>query len=95
MLRNFDRPAAARFAFLMSIPIMLAAGGLETIDMIRTPSLVGLIPVVAVGFVSAAVVGYLSIRWLLAYLMRHSLKSFSIYCLIVGVITLVTAYARG
>src|SRR5512143_3706685 len=39
MFRGFDRPAAARFAFLMSVPVMLAAGGYETLDVLKMPNL--------------------------------------------------------
>src|SRR5258707_5184433 len=35
MLRNFDRPAATRFAFLMSAPVMLAAGAYESLSVLK------------------------------------------------------------
>lgn len=92
---NFDRRAAARFAFLMSIPIMLAAGLLETVDMLQSPNLTNFLPVVAAGFVTAAVFGYLSIRWLISYLMRHSLRAFAIYCVVLGALTLAVAFMKG
>jgi len=92
--RNLERPAAARFAFLMSIPVMLAAGLLTGIDLVKMPSLSGFIPMLAAGFITAAVVGYLSIHWLLSYLNRHSLRSFAIYCCIIATITLIVAFAR-
>ena len=34
MVRGFDRPSAARFAFLMSAPILLAAGAYESLKVI-------------------------------------------------------------
>lgn len=94
MLMGLKRTAAARFAFLMSIPIMLAAGLLETLQLFEMPNVSSFLPVVAAGFLAAAVVGYLSIRWLITYLMRHSLTAFSIYCVIVGVITLILTAIR-
>jgi len=45
----------------------------------------------AVGFITAAIVGWLSVRWLLSYLARRSLYVFSIYCAIVGVIVLIAS----
>lgn len=93
MFRNFDRPSAARFAFLMSVPVMLAAGAYEMLDVIRMPGLAEFLPALAVGFVAAAVVGWLAVRWLLRYLARHSLYVFSVYCAIVGAIVLILHFA--
>ncbi len=88
MLRHLERPAAARFSFLMSIPIFLAAGVLSVGDLLEIPDLAGFLPVLAAGFIAAAVVGYLSIRWLLAFLQKHSFKGFAVYCVLLGVITI-------
>ena len=85
MFRNLKREAAGKFSFLMSIPIMLAAGGLSTYQMVtEVPDLASFLPVMAVGFLTAMVVGYLSIRWLLKFLVNHSLVYFSIYCAALG-----------
>ncbi|RPI26154.1 MAG: undecaprenyl-diphosphate phosphatase, partial [Chloroflexota bacterium] len=89
MVRNLDRPAAARFSFLMSIPVMLAAGTLATIDLVQIPHVLDLIPTVLVGVVVAGIVGYLSIRWLLGYLARRPMYYFAIYCLLAGSFMLV------
>jgi len=91
MFRGFDRPSAARFAFLMSVPVMLAAGAYEMLDVVRMPGLTEFLPALAVGFIMAAIVGWLSVRWLLSYLARRSLYVFSIYCAIVGVIVLIAS----
>lgn len=84
MLRGFDRPSAARFAFLMSAPVMLAAGAYEMLDVLRMPNLGAFLPLLAVGFITAAVTGWLAIRWLIGYLGRHSLYAFAAYCAAVG-----------
>lgn len=84
LLRGLDRPSAARFSFLMSIPIMLAAGAMEGLNLIREPGLWEFLPQLSAGFITAAIVGYASIHWLLGYLQRHSLRSFALYCLVVG-----------
>lgn len=89
MFRNFDRPSAARFAFLMSVPVMLAAGAYEMLDVVRMPGLTDFLPALAVGFITAAIVGWLAVRWLLRYLAHHSLYVFSAYCAIEGVIVLI------
>ncbi|MGE5222460.1 MAG: undecaprenyl-diphosphatase UppP [Omnitrophica WOR_2 bacterium] len=90
MLRGFDRPSAARFAFLLAVPTMLGAGLVEGIGLLKVPNLSQILPDFAVGFLVAAVVGYLSIRWLLGYLNRHSLYVFSAYCALVGLVVLGT-----
>lgn len=86
MFRGFDRPSAARFAFLMSVPVMLAAGGYEMLDVLQMPNFSEFLPLLAVGFVSAAGAGWLAIRWLIAYLSKHSLYAFAIYCAVAGVL---------
>jgi undecaprenyl-diphosphatase len=91
MLRDLERPAAARFAFLMSVPVMLVAGLLETLDLLAMPTsqqiLLSFIP----GFVAAAIVGYLSIHWLLGFIVRRPLYIFAIYCIGLSLITLLVS----
>ena len=86
MFRGFDRPSAARFAFLMSVPVMLAAGGYEMLDVLQMPNLGEFLPLLAVGFVTAAIVGWFAIKWLIGFLSKHSLYVFAAYCAIVGTI---------
>jgi undecaprenyl-diphosphatase len=87
MFLGFDRPTAARFAFLMSVPVLLAAGGYETLDLLRHGSGLGsfLLPL-AVGFIAAGIVGWMSIKWLLSYLNKHSLYVFAMYCAALGLV---------
>jgi undecaprenyl-diphosphatase len=89
LFRGLQRAEAARFSFLMSIPVMIGAGlvGLKDLAAL-SPSLDLLLPV-AIGFLTAAVVGYLTIRWLLGYLIGHRLTVFALYCFIVGIAGLV------
>src|SRR5215510_10388048 len=86
MFRGFDRPSAARFAFLMSVPVLLAAGGYEMLDVIKMPNLGEFLPLLAVGFITAAIVGWFAIKWLIDYLSKRSLYVFAAYCAIVGAI---------
>ena len=94
MFRGFDRPAAARFAFLMSVPVMLAAGAYQMLDVVRMPGLMEFLPALAVGFVTAAIVGWFAVRWLLRYLAGHSLDIFSVYCALAGAISLIIYFTR-
>jgi len=86
MFRSFDRPSAARFAFVMSVPVMLAAGGFETLDVLKMPDLGQFISLLAVGFITAAIVGWFTIKWLIDYLSKHSLYVFAAYCAVIGTI---------
>jgi len=74
----------------MSVPIMLAAGLLSTYQMVtEVTDLAAFLPIMAIGFLTAMVVGYIAIRWLLNFLVNHSLVYFSIYCILLGGITLI------
>ena len=86
MFRGFDRPSAARFAFLMSRPILLAAGLYETLQAILMPNTTEFLPILIVGFVTSAIVGWLAIRWLMAYLRKNSLYIFAVYCFVAGIV---------
>jgi len=91
MARGLDRPSAARFAFLMSVPVMLAAGGYQALDLLKISGLSSFLPLLAVGFVVAAIIGWLAVKWLLGYLNNHSLYIFAAYCAVIGVACLVFA----
>jgi undecaprenyl-diphosphatase len=88
MFRGFDRPSAARFAFLMSAPILLAAGIYESIQVIALSNTTEFMPILMTGFITSAIVGWMSIKWLLNYLRNNSLYLFSMYCLVTGIIVL-------
>jgi undecaprenyl-diphosphatase len=94
MLRNLEREAAARFSLIMSIPIMLAAGLLAILDLFSLSNWSVSLLVFVPGFIVSAVSGYLSIRWLLKYLIRGSLYLFAAYCTLVGVLTLIVSMPR-
>lgn len=86
MFRGFDRSAAARFAFLMSVPVMLAAGAYETLALFRMPNVGQFLPLISVGIITAAIVGWLAIRWLLNYLNKNALYVFAAYCALAGLV---------
>ncbi|MCS7011403.1 MAG: undecaprenyl-diphosphatase UppP [Anaerolineales bacterium] len=88
MLRGLDRPAAARFAFLLSTPVMLTAGIYEMLDVLQMPNLGDFLLPLSIGFLTAAVSGWLAIKWLLNFLNQHSLHTFAIYCSVLGLIVL-------
>jgi undecaprenyl-diphosphatase len=85
MARGFDRPSAARFAFLMSSPVLVAAGLYESLHVAIGPDTQNFLPYLFIGFLSAAVVGWFAIKWLIDYLSKRSLYGFAIYCAVVGI----------
>jgi undecaprenyl-diphosphatase len=95
MIRNLDRPTAARFSFLMSVPVMIGAGVLAVLDLIKTPNFSMQIPSLIAGFIISAIVGYLSIRWLLSYLVKRPLYLFAIYCVVVSIVVLIFYFVRA
>lgn len=95
VLRNIDRPTAARFSFLLSTPAIAGAaasalhhltkqGGIPA-DM-RTPFLAGILV--------SAVSGMAVIAFFLKYLKQHTLRFFIYYRLIFGIIVLALAFFR-
>ncbi len=88
ILCGLDRPSAARFAFLMSGPILLLAGLYEILSVIKMPDTWAFLPHLITGFLTATIVGWLSIKWLLRYLSHHSLYVFALYCAILGTLIL-------
>ena len=61
LLRGLSRETSARFSFILSIPIMLAAGLMSLVDLFELPDVSQFLPVMAIGFV------HLSSGWLLLY----------------------------
>jgi undecaprenyl-diphosphatase len=80
------RAEAARYSFLLGSPVFFGAALLQLLDTLEADpgEVTSEIPVLVIGAVVSAVVGYLAIRGLLAYLRHRSLYPFAIYCLVVG-----------
>lgn len=78
MLAGLDRPTAARFSFLLSLPAVAAAAVLEAWQQ-REAILGNDLVATLVGTVTAGVVGYASVRWLLRMLTGHTLWPFIVY----------------
>lgn len=83
LLTGLDRPLAARFSFLLSIPILAGAAAVKVPDLSGTGMGTGAL---AVGGLAALVSGYVSMRGLIAYLQRRGLYPFAVYCVIAGLL---------
>ena len=73
----------------MSAPVMLAAGAYKSLSVLKMHILHTIFVPLAVGFVVAAILGWLSIRWLIGFVSRNSLYWFAGYCAIVAVLCFV------
>ena len=88
MWRGLTREDAVRFSFLLSAPVILAAGALKAKDL-TGPMSAGIHGPILVGSIISGVGAYLSIRFLTKYFSEEkSLNPFGIYCLIAGVLSL-------
>ncbi len=73
------REEAARFSFLMSVPIIAGAGSLQLAEVVAEGMRAGDALLFVAGFVSSAVVGYLAIKFFLRFVARYSLRAFAYY----------------
>ena len=92
ILAKVDRDSNANFTFLMSIPIILAAVLMEGLDIIQTGT-IGAINWVSLAFgvVTAAVCGYIAVKFMLKIIKKANYKWFSIYLVGMSIATLITA----
>ncbi len=90
-LLSLKRETAARFSFLLSTPIIFSAGVLQ-LKQLQVADLN--IPFIT-GMVVSALVGYLAIKFLLSYLTRHGFGLFVWYRLLLGLLVIIVALARG
>jgi len=84
---GWQRAAAARFSFLLGIPAITLAGLVELKGALEAPANGGPLPML-VGILTAAVVSWLAIAWLLRYLQNHGTWVFVAYRLLFGLVIL-------
>ena len=89
---GFNRESAARFSFLMSLPITAAAVAVKLPEAVHAQA--QLAPMI-VGIVTAAVSGWIAISVLLKLLVRHSFGIFALYRLALGIFVLVLVALRA
>lgn len=88
---GIDREKAARFSFLMVIPLIFGSmvNRLLKIDSVtQSLDLFSLL----VGFITAFITGIFACKWMIAIVKKSQLKYFSFYCIVVGVIAIVYAF---
>ena len=93
LFRGLERESAARFAFLMGIPIIAGAGLWKARELVTGAAGSVDLTVLAAGVLSAAISGWFAIGLLLRYLRTHSLAIFIAYRLIAAVVFVVLILA--
>ena len=90
---GFSREYAVRFAFIMSLPVVLGANILELADVIREPALMGdaSIACYAVGILVSMVSGLAAIRLVKFITKRGNFRPFVVYCTLVGTVAVVAS----
>ncbi|MDR0322623.1 MAG: undecaprenyl-diphosphate phosphatase [Treponema sp.] len=89
LFRKLDRDFAARFSFLLSIPAILGAVVLQTKDLIKGSAAetaevsTGAVAVIA-GTITAAIVGFFAVKFMLKIIKERSLYGFAIYTAVLG-----------
>jgi undecaprenyl-diphosphatase len=86
-LLGLNRQGAARFSFLLSIPVIALAGGLEMLDYLQVASITDLNDVL-LGALISGVSAYACIHYFLKMLERVGMLPFVIYRLILGAVLL-------
>lgn len=88
LFNGLDRLTAAKYSFLLSIPIILGASMVYPflkIDVAEAVTYNWL--AIGIGTLVSAVVGYLCIKYFLKFVAKFSLAIFGYYCLVVGIVT--------
>jgi undecaprenyl-diphosphatase len=83
LLAKLSHEDAARFAFLLATPVILAAGVLKLGDLVG-PEGDGIRGQVLLGSVLSGVGAYLSVRFLTRYFEHRSMRPFGVYCIVAG-----------
>ena len=89
LFAGLDRAAAARFSFLLSLPVILAAGVKDIVDKWHELTAPGMMQSLVIGLAVSAVVGYACIAWLLYFLKSYSTAWFVVYRILFGILLLI------
>jgi len=83
MFRGLSRGDAARFSFLLSAPVILAAGVLKLPELLGSEGN-GIRGQILVGSILSGIGAYLALRFLVKYFQTRTLTPFAIYCVLAG-----------
>ena len=92
LLIGVSRPEAARFSFLMVIPLILGSMAKSILDQGAAAAITFDPLPMSVGFLAALASGVLACTWMIVLVKRSKLRYFAIYCLLVGITASVVAW---
>ena len=92
LLIGVSRPEAARFSFLMVIPLILGSMAKSILDQGAAAAITFDPLPMSVGFLAALASGVLACTWMIALVKRSKLRNFAFYCLLVGITASVVAW---
>ena len=90
VLLGVDRTRAAKFSFLMVVPLIFGKIGKDLISGNLNLQSSEIIPIL-IGFISAFISGLLACKWMISIVKRSKLSYFSIYCAVIGSVAIVYA----
>jgi undecaprenyl-diphosphatase len=88
LLRGISREDAARFSFLLSIPVILGAFVLQIVGLRTEKPEIAILPVAA-GMITAFITGYLAIKLMLKIVREKRLRGFALYTAILGILCVI------
>jgi len=88
MLVGLNRRASAEFSFLLALPVMCATTGYDLLKHYQDFAGANLLPLI-VGFVTAFIVAYITIKLFLAFLQKFTFVAFGVYRILFGTILLI------
>ena len=94
VLLGVDREKAAKFSFLMVVPLIFGKMGKTIMSDDFTTSSVEALPLI-IGFIVAFIAGLIACKWMIALVKRAKLKYFSFYCFAVGIAAIAWMLING
>ena len=92
---GFSRTEAARFSFLLSLPVVAGASVLKGLELATDASTINILGPLMVGVLVSAVSGFLCIKYFLKYLQTNSFRPFVIYRIVLGLFLIYWATTHG
>ncbi|NWF35432.1 undecaprenyl-diphosphate phosphatase [Mariprofundus sp. KV] len=92
LMMGYNRETAARFSFLLSIPVIILAGAIKIRDWIAQPDQAAGLLELLIGYGLSAISAYLCIHYFLKYLQRIGMGPFVIYRILLGAVLLWMVY---
>lgn len=90
VLLGIDKEKAARFSFLMVVPLIVGSMAKSVLDANETLLDTSIFPLV-IGFIVAFITGLFACKWMIAIVKKAQLKYFSWYCFVIGILALILA----